>query len=84
MKQRVQHSGRVYPHPGRVHPALAALRTGVSTLWTGVSCPGSPQHPKLAAMPVCDGAAQEGDIIVAATDGLWDNCFDEEIVSVLK
>lgn len=27
---------------------------------------------------------QPGDIIVAGTDGLWDNCFHEEIVSVLR
>ena len=27
---------------------------------------------------------QQGDIIVAGTDGLWDNCFNEEILSVIK
>ena len=27
---------------------------------------------------------QPGDIVVLGTDGLWDNCFNEEILSVLK
>ncbi|PNH00106.1 putative protein phosphatase 2C 80, partial [Tetrabaena socialis] len=27
---------------------------------------------------------QPGDLIVLGTDGLWDNCFDEEVASVLK
>ncbi len=27
---------------------------------------------------------QPGDVIVLGTDGLWDNCFDEEVASVLK
>lgn len=29
-------------------------------------------------------AVQPGDVIVLGTDGLWDNCFDEEVASVLK
>nr|BAU61579.1 serine/threonine phosphatase, family 2C [Gonium pectorale] len=29
-------------------------------------------------------ALQQGDLIVLGTDGLWDNCFDEEVASVLK
>jgi protein phosphatase PTC7 len=27
---------------------------------------------------------QVGDIIIMGTDGLWDNCFDEEIMSVIR
>jgi len=27
---------------------------------------------------------QEGDVLVMGTDGLWDNCFDEEVLSVIK
>ncbi len=27
---------------------------------------------------------QAGDIVVTGTDGLWDNCFNEEILSVIK
>ncbi|PNW81687.1 hypothetical protein CHLRE_06g256300v5 [Chlamydomonas reinhardtii] len=29
-------------------------------------------------------AVQPGDLLVLGTDGLWDNCFDEEVASVLK
>lgn len=29
-------------------------------------------------------AAQPTDVLVLGTDGLWDNCFDEEIASVIK
>lgn len=25
-----------------------------------------------------------GDVVVMGTDGLWDNCFDEEVASVIK
>ena len=27
---------------------------------------------------------QPGDVLVLGTDGLWDNCFDEEIMNVVK
>jgi hypothetical protein len=27
---------------------------------------------------------QPGDLVVLGTDGLWDNCFDEEVASVLR
>ncbi len=27
---------------------------------------------------------QPGDVLVIGTDGLWDNCFDEEILSVIR
>ncbi|GFH09353.1 protein phosphatase, partial [Haematococcus lacustris] len=29
-------------------------------------------------------AVQAGDVVVMGTDGLWDNCFDEEIMSVIR
>lgn len=29
-------------------------------------------------------AVQADDVIVMGTDGLWDNCFDEEVASVIK
>lgn len=31
-----------------------------------------------------DVTLQPGDIIVMGTDGLWDNCFDEEVASVIR
>ena len=27
---------------------------------------------------------QEGDTVVLATDGLWDNCYNEEVVRVIR
>jgi protein phosphatase PTC7 len=38
-----------------------------------------PDHQKRDAVPVA-----EGDIIIAGTDGLFDNLFDEEIVKIAE
>ena len=52
--------------------------------------PNSPQHVLIAlCLPPCplqryEVQVQPGDIVVLGTDGLWDNCFNEEILSVLK
>ncbi|GFR43147.1 hypothetical protein Agub_g4170 [Astrephomene gubernaculifera] len=39
-------------------------------------------HPSTAQR--FEVSVQPGDLIVLGTDGLWDNCFDEEVASVLK
>ncbi|KAF5829895.1 phosphatase 2C-like domain-containing protein [Dunaliella salina] len=39
----------------------------------------SPTASQKFSVPV-----QLGDVIVLGTDGLWDNCFDEEITAVIK
>ncbi|KAG2492655.1 hypothetical protein HYH03_009070 [Edaphochlamys debaryana] len=39
-------------------------------------------HPSAAQR--FEVTVQPGDLVVLGTDGLWDNCFDEEVASVLK
>ena len=32
---------------------------------------------------VCELAVQPGDVLLAGSDGLWDNCYDEELLRLL-
>ncbi len=32
---------------------------------------------------MCELAVQPGDVLLAGSDGLWDNCYDEELLALL-
>ena len=32
---------------------------------------------------MCELAVQPGDVLLAGSDGLWDNCYDEELLRLL-
>ena len=48
------------------------------------ACPDySEQTDSAEDAAVCELAVQPGDVILAGSDGLWDNCYDEELLPLL-
>ena len=46
--------------------------------------PASFHPPSLVCLQVASLPVEEGDFVIVASDGLFDNVFDEDIVSVVK
>ena len=74
-----------FPPPYTSALIAIILRACLPVLPPSASLPRQP--PFTASFPLAqryEVQVQPGDIVVLGTDGLWDNCFNEEILSVLK
>ena len=57
--------------------------TPLFCLTTTKTCMHSEQTDSAEDAAVCELAVQPGDVILAGSDGLWDNCYDAELLPLL-